>query len=339
MKLIDFKYFAIISIALFGSCTASYFTPIVDVVIPKRDPKLVVIADFWSGEQELTVFVTRSRGSLDNTPYDYTGVDTILTSFGGRGGPRTQVVPILIDTVKGTVVKLLKNGQPFAQLNSAGLGRYKTTLAQPLAEDGATYTLTISAPGYTTIESTQKMPSGAALDSVTYIPDASVTDPNNPFSKNIRDEYILDFKDIANQENYYTAVAQATTKDASGVETVRDIPYSSLDPLSESNVVTDKNLEGKRIVWREHSNRRLKSSGRGGGGPGGGGPGNVAVSGSIQVVLLSITKERFNYLKSYALYQSTLNNPLAEPVILYSNIQNGYGLFSLGANRSFTARF
>jgi hypothetical protein len=337
MKVIDFKYITIIAIALFSSCTAEYFTPIVDVVIPERAPKLVVIADFWSGEQELNVFVTTTRASLDNTPYDYTGVDTILTNPNRPGGNRTETVPILIDTVAGVVVKLAKNGQPFAQLNSTGLGRYRTKLAQPLVEDGAIYTLTISAPGFATVEATQKMPTGTRLDSVTYNPDASVTDPNNPFSRNIRDEYVLDFKDIANQENYYTAVAQATTKDASGTETIRDIPFASLDPLSESNVVIDKNLDGKRIVWREHSNRRLKSSGRGGG-PGGGG-GNVAVSGSIQVVLLSITKERFNYMKSYALYQSTLNNPLAEPVILYSNISNGYGLFSLGANRSFTVRF
>jgi hypothetical protein len=333
MKVLDSKYIAFFWIAFLSSCSADYFTPIVDVVVPKRDPKLVVIADFWSGEKELNVFVTTTRASLDNTPYDYTGVDTILTSFGGRGGnPRTEIVSILIDTVAGTVVQLLKNGQPFAQLNSVGLGRYRTTLAQPLAEDGATYTLNIAAPGFTTVEATQKMPSGATLDSVIYNPDASVTDPNNPFSRNIRDEYVLDFKDVANQENYYTAIAQATTKDTLGVETIRDLPLSSLDPLSESNVVTDKNLDGKRIVWREHSNRRLKSGGRGGNM-------NVAVSGSIQVVLLSITKERFNYSKSYALYQSTLNNPLAEPVILYSNIQNGYGLFSMGANRSFTARF
>ncbi|MEY4937230.1 MAG: hypothetical protein RIS64_3589 [Bacteroidota bacterium] len=336
MKIIDFKYITLIATVLFSSCSANYFTPIVDVAIPLREAKLVVIADFWSGEQELNVFVTTTRASLDNTPYDYTGVDTILTNPNRPGGGRTQVVPILIDTVSGVVVKLTKNGQAFAQLNSTGLGRYRTTLAQPLAEDGATYTLTISAPGYPTIESTQKMPASTKLDSVTYNPDASVTDPNNPFSKNIRDEYVLDFKDVANQENYYTAVAQATTKDAAGTETIQNIPFSSLDPLSESNVVTDRNLDGKRIVWREHTNRRLKSSGRGGGGGGGG---NVAVSGSIQVVLLSITKERFNYIKSYALYQSTLNNPLAEPVILYSNINNGYGLFSIGANRGFTVLF
>lgn len=331
MKIIDFKYITIILIALLSSCSTDYFTPIVDVAIPLREPKLVVVAEFWSGEQELNVFVTNTRATLDNTPYDYTGVDTILTNPNRPGGGRTEIVPILIDTVSGVVVKLSKNGQPFAQLNSVGLGRYRTTLPQPLAEDGAIYTLTISAPGFPTVESSQKMPTGTPLDSVTYNSDASVTDPNNPFSKNIRDEYVLDFKDIANQENYYTAIAQATTKDANAVETIQNIPFSSLDPLSESNVVIDKNLEGKRIVWREHSNRRLKSGGRGGNNP--------AVSGSIQVVLLSITKERFNYMKSYALYQSTLNNPLAEPVILYSNISNGYGLFSLGANRSFTVRF
>jgi hypothetical protein len=337
MKIIDFKYIAIIAGSLLSSCTADYFTPIVDVVVPKRDPKLVVIADLWSGQTDLTIFVTRSRASLDNTPYDYTGVDTILRGFGGGpgggpgGGNRTEIVPILIDTVAGAVVQLSKNGQLLAKLNSVGLGRFRTKLAQPLAEDGATYTLTISAPGYATVESVQKMPSGAVLDSVSYTSDVSVTDPNNPFSKPIRDEYVLDFKDIINQENYYTAVAQATTKDAGGTEMIRDVPFASLDPISENNVVTDKDLNGKRIVWREHSNRRLKGGGRGGN--------NAAVSGSIQVALLSITKERYNYIKSYALYQSTLNNPLAEPVILYSNINNGYGLFSLGANRVAVARF
>lgn len=48
----------------------------------------------------------------------------------------------------------------------------------------------------------------------------------------------------------------------------------------------------------------------------------------IYINLYSISKDYFKYLKSYDKYEEVDGNPFAEPVIVYSNIENGLGLFS-----------
>jgi hypothetical protein len=46
------------------------------------------------------------------------------------------------------------------------------------------------------------------------------------------------------------------------------------------------------------------------------------------VELNNITAEQFRYRKSYRAYRDSDGNPFAEPVLVYTNIKNGYGLFS-----------
>jgi hypothetical protein len=47
--------------------------------------------------------------------------------------------------------------------------------------------------------------------------------------------------------------------------------------------------------------------------------------------LISITEEYFTYIKSLNLFNATYSNPLAEPVMVYSNVSGGYGIFAGGA--------
>lgn len=44
--------------------------------------------------------------------------------------------------------------------------------------------------------------------------------------------------------------------------------------------------------------------------------------------LYSITEDYFNYLQTLLLYYQNVNNPLASPTQVYSNVQGGYGIFS-----------
>ncbi|OFX45366.1 MAG: hypothetical protein A2046_06545 [Bacteroidetes bacterium GWA2_30_7] len=48
----------------------------------------------------------------------------------------------------------------------------------------------------------------------------------------------------------------------------------------------------------------------------------------VLVVLNSVSEDYFLYSKSYNLYQSVKGNPFAEPVQVYNNIENGYGIFA-----------
>lgn len=48
----------------------------------------------------------------------------------------------------------------------------------------------------------------------------------------------------------------------------------------------------------------------------------------VIVELNSVSKDYFLYCKSYNLYQSVNGNPFSEPVQVYNNIENGYGIFA-----------
>ncbi len=49
---------------------------------------------------------------------------------------------------------------------------------------------------------------------------------------------------------------------------------------------------------------------------------------TVELKVKSITKDYYNFLLSQIQYNQSQDNPFAEPVNIYSNIKNGYGLFS-----------
>jgi hypothetical protein len=48
----------------------------------------------------------------------------------------------------------------------------------------------------------------------------------------------------------------------------------------------------------------------------------------IYANLLSVSKEFYDYVITRSKYSEAQNNPLAEPVNVFSNVKNGYGIFS-----------
>jgi hypothetical protein len=48
-----------------------------------------------------------------------------------------------------------------------------------------------------------------------------------------------------------------------------------------------------------------------------------------QVQLLHVTEDYFRFSKSYRFASDNRGNPFAEPVNVYTNVQNGYGVFSI----------
>lgn len=49
---------------------------------------------------------------------------------------------------------------------------------------------------------------------------------------------------------------------------------------------------------------------------------------TVPLKLYSITEEYFKYIQTLNLYNAKFGNPLAEPVLVYSNITGGYGIFA-----------
>jgi Domain of unknown function (DUF4249) len=296
---------------LMSSCTADYFNPVVDITPRVLAPKLVVIANMQSDYDTLIVYVSKSRGSLDNSTYNY----------------NPDSVRQRLDTVAGVQVQLFKNGTLFANLNSIGGGNF-AVVGKRLPADGATYNLKVSAPGFPSVEATQIMPSIVKLDTAQFIPNGVVD-----LEGRRNAEYVMNFRDPVGTNYYmgYVINDQQTSPD-----TIRTINLVDLGFLVSDNVLIDNTFDGKSYRWSLTNGR--------GGGPGSpnrggpGGPRNQIAQGIMSFYLLNISKEMYQYQKSYTLYKDARDNPFAQPVVLYTNINNGFGLFSLQAASKITIK-
>ena len=291
---------------LFGACSEDFFTPIVDLDIPEHTPRLVVYGNIGVGEP-IRVYIARSRGALDTT------ASSILYTQDSAGND----IVITGDTVKNVTVSLFKNGQLFTQFPTHEGNHYYAEKGKTIVDDGAEYKLVVSAPNYTTVEAIQRVPQKAQLDSVVYRRDgATINDVNDPFGGSYKvDEYTYKFKDPTT-EQYYQTLIEEDYSDYQGEGRYKYLQYS-LDPIAENDILSDKTFNGKAFSWRVYSFRTYY------------GEGVVAENDTLRCILRSVTTERAKYNRSLDVYLNAQDNPLAEPVILYSNLKNGYGIFSI----------
>jgi hypothetical protein len=329
---------AILSLAACSETALSnYFTPIVDVKIPPHDPKLVLIGRIVSGVDSIELFITKSRGALDTALLN----SNVVSQFGNRGNSA-------FDTVNNATVKIFKDGVLFATPKYYQNGVYLAKLTSKIPEDKSTYTVQVTAAGFTTIEASQKMVGAPAkIDTVITTQNVKVSKPldlNNPFDP-FGDPYnatqfTFYFKDVPNESNFYSAYGVASLPN--DPTNLRGLRAESRDPVSENNYLDARNLDAKSIAWSTHTRRIGGGRGGGPGGPGGGGPnGNSQVPAGtiVTLTLSSVSYDRFLFEQSYATYLAALNNPFSEPVILHSNIKNGFGVFTTASERNFTVKF
>jgi hypothetical protein len=316
MKNLRYTVFAL-SILSLTACTqtqlTNFFTPVVDIPIPAHVQKLVMQADWTVGTDSLAVMVSKSRGALDTGTYYNPGQ---------------------FDTVGNAKVELLRDGKVVATMPYYQFGFHYLKGAYKLdTTAGKSYTLRVSSPTLPTIEATQITPRVAKIRSVAFHKDGAIkADPldifnGKPRSKTV-DEYIIEFDDIPNEENFYAAyisVESITT----GLSTIIDL--GSLDDIAESNMLKDKTFPNKTFTWRLWSQ---KFKGGRGGGPGGpGGPNNNAnqinSGDKITFFFRSMTADQYLFRKSLDLYRQS--NFFSEPVILHTNVKSGYGIFTTQA--------
>ncbi len=337
---------AVVALITVVSCSKerllNYFNPVVDITIPENAARLVMIGRIVGGSDSIELFITKSRGALDTTLLN----SNIVSGFGDRGNSA-------FDTVNSAVVKVFKDGVLFATPQYFANGKYLAKLTKRIPEDRSIYTVQVSATGLATIEATQQMVSApVTFDSVSVLENVKVSKPldlNNPFDP-LGDPYNavqfnLTFKDKAGEQNYYSAFGTAQLP----TEAIpRGLRCDSRDPASENNYLNAKNLDGKVINWTTHTRRIGRGGGpNGGGGPGGGGPkgggpnqsATIPVGTVVELTLVSASYDRYLFEQSYATYLSGTKNPFAEPVILHSNVKNGFGVLTTAVERTKVIRF
>ena len=333
-------FFCFLGLLIFSSCNENKFSPLVEVDIPPHTSRLVVRADWTAGSDSLVVFVSKSKGVLDQTKANF---NQTYTYWNGKDS--IKYVNEYYDTVPNTKVELLKNGQLLGTIPYFNKGyHYAKGLFQLDTLTGVTYSIRISAPGFATVEASQKVQNAFKILRGTFRADAAVySDPFDPFSSPDKgDELTLELQDNADDENYY-AIESVNQSNSRSFLIARDSSNNKtytgtgslryIDPTMENDFLSDRAFNGKNYVWRFWSKPSITfypstgSSIRS----------KPKAGDRLTVRVRSVNKDFVLFLKTLDLANSATDNPFfTEPVILHTNIKSGYGIFTIRRGQTTT---
>lgn len=294
---------------IFSALTLSNCTKEIEFDAQDIAPRIVVNSLF-TNDSIWAAHISRSVGVLETT--SYTTIDDANVN--------------IFDANANLVTTLTHQGN--------GLYTSPTGLS-PQANQS--YTIEASASGYESVNASSSIPSAVPiyqLDTVT--------------STNSDGETILEatitFQDPPSISNYYMLEVYATgtwideweqdtieireplqiSCDDINVETVNRFNFGGFENTYLYLMLKDQNFDGENysLTFSVINYAELKE---------------MDLFGEIRLV--NTSEEYFNYLKSFNMYQRTINNPFATPVQVYSNVNNGMGIFAGGTLTSWTVQF
>ena len=296
--------FLILSALTLSNCTKEIEFDAQDIA-----PRIVVNSLF-TNDSIWSAHISRSVGVLETT--SYTTIDNASVN--------------IFDDNANLVTTLTHQGD----------GLYTSpTGVTPQANQS--YTIEASASGYESVNASNSIPSAVPiyqLDTVTStnsdgetILEATITFQDPP---NISNYYMLEvfvtgmYYDEWEQDSIEIREPLQISCDDINVETVNRFNFGGFENTYLYLMLKDQNFDGENysLTFSVINYAELKE---------------MDLFGEIRLV--NTSEEYFNYLKSFNMYQRTINNPFATPVQVYSNVNNGMGIFAGGTLTSWTVQF
>lgn len=271
-----------------------------EVVLPGQTPLLVVNGQ-WQQRSVFMLRVTRSRGILD--PFD-TGVALFNTY-----------------EVKNALVTVKENDITVDTLKYDSLDLFYISTRNKRAKLNAVYTISASSPGLAPVSATSNL-----LSVMTISGTQLKTKTSYNAAGEAMDQISFSFKDAAGQADYYLIrILRAdgsyadciNTTDEDFEKLIFNTPSTETCFDGDKLLLSDQNFNGKtkKVVLSVSTDQMA----------------DFVFAGQTRhpyIELLHITPDFFRYIKSTNGYDISAVNPFSEPVNIYSNIKNGYGLFT-----------
>ena len=279
-------------------CALSACERIIEPDLPEHTPRLTLQA-FFTTDSTWVAFVGRSAGILESLP------------------SRER-------SVAEAVVELLAGDQVIDELKFFQRERVYTWEKGALQE-GKSYSLRVSAPGFATIQATDAIPRPVPTAVVSYI-----TNTSSRSESRIKGDLSikLEIQDPPDETNYYQI------RSFSFFRSERyEGSFTTQDPsIIADNGADDPFIEGffgtepffKDTLFNGQTHQIELSSNY-----------NAPEHTSFFVQILYVSAAYYEYLKSARLHEPTQDNPFAEPVSVYSNVENGYGIFAGYSSQTF----
>jgi hypothetical protein len=290
----------IVSLWLLTSCEKN-----VKIDIPQKDPRLVINGLLVKNDL-FTVRIGKSRGVL--VPDNH------------------QVSLVEQYTVKTAVPVIFENDVAVDTLVYRPADFTYTTVRNKKVREGYNYTIRVSAPGFKQAEANSGLPSQSIIAELRRVKNSRT----NSYGEQ-QDEITIKLNDPAGEKNFYLVqvwgaygnkIFCVSTSDKD-IEQIGD----NTDPLDPDNcfdggalLMSDNNFNGaqKQLKLFVQSTELTDYTD------------NVTHKTYRPFIkLFRITEDEFKFIKSNRAYSSAGDNPFAEPVNIYSNVKNGYGIFAL----------
>jgi hypothetical protein len=306
---------------LFFSCDKN-----LEISVQEYDPKLVVNC-FFNPDENWTVHVSQSLALLDTN---------IIIGYDG--------LPNVIDPITNANVLIYEENNKIDSLHFVwsdtmyNLGYYISYSQKP--EVSKNYTIKVTAPGFKNIYAEDNVPEYAFINSVSIVDSINITDTT--FTGYLNNWYYnleIDIHDEPQIENYYHI---GITYNQSEDSILNYEPFGSTDPVILADAA-EVSIYGSRIVARgQYVNE-----------------GEFAGFGAIfsdrlfkdrdytmkikyifcdeykdidkfTVRLTALSESFYKYLLniSQKINAEIEQNPFAEPIIIYTNVNNGAGIFA-----------
>ena len=265
---------------------------VVDLKTPEHK-QLLVPNCFFNTDSFMVVQLSTSKGSLDNNQKS--------------------------NTVNAATVQVFENGQIKEILQQIGDGIYKANTFKPKA--GKTYHLKINAGNYDEVDAANTIPIPIPINNFSFKDSAFIESGGGG---GYMAQLTLNISDPANEQNYYAI--QVFTYDTMFLNfppgpgdtliIARKIYAYSEDPNTSYSSYAEVMMNDEIINGQNYSFKINFSSYE------------IMPNSKINAVLQSVSKEFFLYATTLTNQQNNQGNPFSEPVRVYSNINNGLGIFA-----------
>lgn len=259
----------------------------IEIDLPNIPPKLTVNS-FVGLNDSVFVYINLSQSKSSG--------DNLDTGF------------VVLDTAIVTMTDALGNTIEFEEDNWE-LGKYK---AFQLVQNQGVIEIEVETQDYGTATATAMIPSKTVIDTVFYEDSVSI------FNDEHYGEIRLNFQDNPNEVNYY-AVELLEYWDSRASWEIRSPSSRTSDNLILFNhfgkvFFNDETINGQNftlnLAYDSYSLNNWKIQNT-----------------PLKIVLYTIDFPYFEYTKDLNKAFQTQDNPFSEPVIIYSNIENGVGIF------------
>lgn len=212
-----------------------------------------------------------------------------------------------VKDVENAKVSLYKGGELLLVMDYTSEGVY--TAIPPSFVEGETYRLEVSAPGFETISAEQVVLPKVALSDMRYIISG------DPANWETRGRLTCSLVDDGDTEDYYLISLRGPGGNLSYLE-IPSGGYATEAYNFRSVLLSDALFNG-RVIKENYD-------------------GNVYTKGEeVSVSLSHVSEDFYRYDRTSSAARNAEYNPFAEPVNVYTNIQNGFGIFTLSSTQEF----